>query len=110
MSPIATPYVAFDVSKRTLQVEGPCRESQGKIQNEAAAIMRELRRLRRLYPALHLVCEATGGYERVLVRAAQTLEIPLTFADPWEGRHFAMGLGWLEKSDPIDAGIIRRHA
>jgi len=110
MSSIATPYVAFDVAKRTLQFEGPCRSSTGKILNQAAVLVRELTRLHQLYPTLHLICEPTGGYERLLLATAHALAIPITLVDAWKVRHFALGLGWLEKSDPIDAGLLRRYA
>ncbi len=110
MSSLATPYVAFDVSKRTLQFDGPCRQSTGKIPNQAEPLVRELQRLRARYPALQLVCEPTGGCERLLLATAQALQIPLTLVDAWKVRHFAFGLGWLEKSDPIDAALLRRYA
>jgi transposase len=110
MSSIATPYVGFDVSKRTLQFEGPCRRSTGKISNQPEPLVRELKRLRELYPALHLVCEPTGGCERLLLATAHALQIPITLVDAWKVRHFALGLGWLEKSDPLDAALLRRYA
>jgi transposase len=110
MSSIAIQYVAIDVSKRTLQFEGPCPHSTGKMPNEAAALVRELSRLHKLYPALHLVCEPTGGYERLLLATAHGLGLPITLVDAWKVRHFALGLGWIEKSDPIDAALLRQYA
>lgn len=110
MSAIAIPYVAFDVSKRTLQFDGPCRQSTGKVPNQAEPLVRTLQRLRALYPTLQLVCEPTGGCERLLVATAHALQLPLTLVDAWKVRHFALGLGWLEKSDPIDAALLRRYA
>src|SRR4051812_45037676 len=110
MSAIATPYVGFDVSNRTLQCAGPCLQSTGKVRNQAEPLVRELQRLRALYPALHLVCEPTGGCERLLLATAHALQIPITLVDAWKVRHFALGLGWLEKSDPIDAALLRRYA
>ena len=110
MSLVTTPYVGIDVSKLTLQLEGPCARSTGQIANEPVTVQRELTRLRTLYPNLHLVCEATGGYERLVLATAHALAIPITLADPWKVRHFAMGLGWLEKSDAIDAGVLRKYA
>jgi transposase len=110
MSSLAIPYVAFDVSKRTLQFEGPCRQSTGKVANQAESLGRLLQRLRALYPGLHLVCEPTGGCERLLLATAHALQLPITLVDAWKVRHFALGLGWLEKSDPLDAALLRRYA
>jgi transposase len=110
MSSSATPYVAFDVAKRTLQFEGPCRRSTGRVPNQAAALVRTLTQLRQLHSALHVVCEPSGGCERLLVATARGLGIPVTLVDAWKARHFALGLGWLEKSDPLDARLLRRYA
>lgn len=54
--------------------------------------------------------EATGGYER---RAfAQLLEqgLPVAILNPRAVRQFAQSMGWLEKTDRIDAGIIAWYA
>lgn len=110
MSSTAIAYVACDVSKATLQFAGPCRASTGKSLNQASAVLREVKRLHQLYPQLHLVCEPTGGYERLLLATAHALKVPITLVDAWKVRHYALGLGWLEKSDPIDAELLRRYA
>jgi transposase len=110
MSSCTIPYVACDVSKRTLHFAGPCRQSTGQIPNQADTLVRQLTRWRALYPGLHLVCEPTGGCERLLLATAHALQIPITLVDAWKVRHFARGLGWLEKSDPIDAALLRRYA
>jgi transposase len=110
MSPVAIPYVGFDISKQTLQFEGPCRQSTGQMRNEPAVLVRQLAALRQLHPGLHLICEPTGGYERLLVTTAHALGLPVTLVDAWKVRHFALGLGWLEKNDRIDAAVLRRYA
>jgi transposase len=110
MSPLATSYLACDVSKRTLQFDGPCAQTTCQIANHSTAVLPALRHWHQLHPGLHLICEPTGGYERVLRAAAQVLEIPITLVDPWKNRHFALGLGWIEKSDRIDARLLRQYA
>ncbi|WP_442511807.1 IS110 family transposase [Novipirellula sp. SH528] len=55
-----------------------------------------------------VVCEATGGYEHVVVDAMHEAGIPVCVANPRQVRDFAKGHGYLEKSDAIDARIIRR--
>lgn len=56
----------------------------------------------------HIVCEATGGYERPLVAAAVLAGIPISVIQPQRVRSFAKSLGRLAKSDPIDAAMLSR--
>ena len=55
-----------------------------------------------------VVCEATGGYEHLVVDAMHQAGIAVCVANPRQVRDFAKGHGYLEKSDSIDAWIIRR--
>ena len=55
-----------------------------------------------------VVCEATGGYEHVVVDAMHEAGVPVGIANPRQVRDFAKGHGFLEKSDVIDARMIRR--
>jgi transposase len=109
MSSNAIVHLGVDVSKATLQFDGPCRRSTLVTSNHPGAISALLRSLRTLYPQLHVVCEASGGYERPLVATAQALGVACSIVDPWRVRHFARGVGILEKTDPIDAALLRRY-
>ena len=60
-------------------------------------------------PAL-LVCEATGGYERVLMQTSARLGVRLRRAHPSRVRAFARATGRLAKTDPLDADILARFA
>lgn len=55
-----------------------------------------------------VVCEASGGYEHVLVDALHEAGIAVCIANPRQVRDFAKGHGYLEKNDTLDALIIRR--
>lgn len=57
-----------------------------------------------------LVVEATGGYERELVYAAQDAGIEIALCNPRQTRDFAKGIGQLAKTDRIDAGVLARFA
>ena len=103
-------YIAFDVSKDTLQLQGPDAGATGQIANTATIVLSTLKRLHRLHPGLHVICEPTGGYERLLVQGAHALGLPVTMVDAFKARHFALGLGWLEKNDRLDAALLRRYA
>lgn len=50
--------------------------------------------------------EATGGYERQPFALLWAQEIPVAIVNPRAVRQFAQGMGLLEKTDRIDAGVI----
>ncbi|MGH8538749.1 MAG: IS110 family transposase, partial [Gammaproteobacteria bacterium] len=63
-----------------------------------------------------IVLEATGGYERGLAVALQEAGLPLAIVNPRQARDFARALGYLAKTDRIDAralaelaGVLDRH-
>jgi transposase len=62
-----------------------------------------------LRPALVAV-EATGGYELELVLALAAARLPFAVANPRQVRDFARGIGRLEKTDKVDAGVLAYFA
>lgn len=102
-------HLGIDVAQATLQFAGPCARSTTVIPNQARALEKLLGALRETYPNLHLIFEATGGCERLLLATAHALGVPFTLVDPWRVRHFARALGLLEKTDAIDAVVLRRY-
>jgi transposase len=57
-----------------------------------------------------IVVEATGGLERPLLQALLEANLPVHLANPKHVRYFALSLGILAKTDPIDAHVIERYA
>ncbi len=53
-----------------------------------------------------VVMEATGGYERLPFGLLWQQNIPVAIVNPRAVRQFAEAMGFLEKTDAIDAGII----
>jgi transposase len=53
-----------------------------------------------------VVMEATGGYEKLPFRLLWASGIAAAIANPRSVRRFAEAMGLLEKTDPIDAGVI----
>jgi transposase len=96
-------YFGVDVCKDSLQFHGA--SAQGALANNALG---QRRLLARLPKEAHLVCEASGGYERALVSAAHRAGIPLSVVNPRQVRDFARGVGRRAKSDPIDAEMLAR--
>ena len=91
-------YFGVDVAKASLDFHGP--KLQGQVSNDPKG---QRRLLARLPMHAHLVCEASGGYERALVAMAHKVGIAVSVVNPRQVRDFARGLGRLAKTDRIDA-------
>ena len=57
-----------------------------------------------------VVIEATGGYERGLVRALQLAGVTVARVNPRQARDFAKSMGVLAKTDQVDARVLRDFA
>jgi transposase len=101
-------YIGVDVAKATLQIDDSERRIAASVDNEDQQIADQIIALIDSSTQTLVVCEATGGYERKLTAAMHQAGIPVVVANPRQVRDFAKGHGIIEKSDPIDASIIRR--
>lgn len=57
-------------------------------------------------PGAHIICEATGGYERAVVAALHAAQMLVSVINPARVRQFARASGKLAKTDPIDAAVL----
>lgn len=96
-------YVGLDIAKATLQLHLQGR--QHALPNSAEG-HRKLVTLLRAVPDAHVVCEATGGYERAVVAALQAADLPVSVLNPAHVRHFALAQGRRAKNDPLDATVL----
>lgn len=97
--------VGIDVAKHSLEWSAG---SEGKIEharNEPRSIAQLVRRLVTLDPE-RLVVESTGGYERSLVQKLAEAGLPVVVVNPRRVRSFGEGLGFLAKTDAIDARLL----
>jgi transposase len=58
----------------------------------------------------NMVCEATGGYERVLMRVASEVGAPLRRVHPNRARAFGQATARLARTDPLDARTLSKFA
>ena len=97
--------VGIDVSKHNLEWScGP----EGTIQhtrNEPRPIASLVRRIVRLDPD-RIVVESTGGYERGVVQKLAEAGLPVVVVNPRRVRSFGEGMGFLAKTDAIDARLL----
>lgn len=98
-------YVGIDVSKHQLEwVANP--DARVEIaRNEPRAIDELVRRLVLQQPE-RVLLESTGGYERRLVLMLAEASLPVVVVNPRRVRSFAIGMGYLAKTDAIDARIL----
>jgi transposase len=102
-------FVGIDVSKARLDIAlRPCGATES-LPNDEAGTMALVNRLRAVKPVL-IVLEATGGIERLVVRALAAAELPVIVANPRHVRDFAKATGQLAKTDRIDAHVLARFA
>ncbi|MDE2960417.1 MAG: transposase, partial [Chloroflexota bacterium] len=55
------------------------------------------------------ICEATGGYETLLVETLRQAGIPVHIAHPNPVRDFARACGYQAKTDRLDAVVLSRY-
>ena len=95
-------YIGVDVSKAHLDVASDLATQRHPNQPAAIAAW-----IKKLPPQCHLIVEATGGYERPLVRACHRAGRPISVLNPARVRCFARARGSLAKTDAIDAAVLR---
>jgi transposase len=98
-----------DVSGETLDCrlgqDGPWLETE-----RTAAGIGRLARFCREHAVELVVMEATGGYERMVFSLLWEAGIACAIVNPRSVRRFAEAMGFLEKTDRIDAGLIAWYA
>lgn len=99
--------VGIDVSKASLDVAFGLETPVQRFPNEPKghrAIVRALAK----HPAARVIIEATGGYERSIVRHLHDRALPAVRVNPRQVRDFARATGILAKTDAIDARVLVR--
>lgn len=96
-------YAGLDIAKASLQLHLQSKSSD--LANTAKGHARLIKRLAAV-PGIHVICEATGGYERAVVAALHAASIAVSVINPARVRQFARASGELAKTDPIDAALL----
>ena len=96
-------YAGLDIAKASLQLH-----LQGQFFDFANSPEGHAQLCKRLavVPGVHVICEATGGYERAAVAALHVGSVPVSVINPARVRYFARASGILAKTDPIDAAVL----
>lgn len=101
-------YCGIDVAKQTLDaflLGRHCHET-----NDPEGWSRLIAWVVGIDPKAAIACEATGGYERAMIRAFRKAGHFTHVLQPVRVRKFAESIGCLAKTDKIDAEVIARFA
>lgn len=108
-------YVGVDVSKIHLDIHiNNIENGNIQLENTKSGIEGLMKTLQDLQQKGHniclVICEATGGYEKVLSIMLQTSGLPIHVVHPNKVRNFAKATGKFAKTDKIDAKILSEFA
>ena len=103
---MTTIHTGLDIAKLNLQLH-----LAGRIHDlpNTAAGHRHLLKLLAAQPGVHVLCEATGGYERDVAAALQQARVPVSVLNPARVRNFARAQGQRAKTDHIDAAVLTAY-
>ncbi len=101
--------VGIDVSKATLDIAASSAIAQFSVANDADGFDSIIAELRKHTVALVLM-EATGGLEAAVACALQAEGFELAVVNPRQARDFARAMGYLAKTDRIDARALAQMA
>lgn len=102
-------FVGVDVCEAKLDVALSSAREGASFANDPRGIGRLLGWLTSLDRTL-VVVEATGGLEACLVSALHKAEVAVAVVNPRQVRDFARAVGFLAKTDRIDAGVLALFA
>lgn len=106
-APSAMPRVlGCDVGKDEITVFDNAADKHAKVANTPAAIKAFVKKQD---SGVLLVCEATGGYEILLLQAATAAGLQAVRADPAKSAAFARSLRPHGKNDKIDAAMLAQY-
>lgn len=101
--------VGIDVSKATLDIAANCDVTQCTVSNDSDgfdAIIAELSK----HSVVLILMEATGGLEAAVACSLQAEGFDVAVINPRQVRDFARAMGYLAKTDRIDARVLAQMA
>lgn len=102
-------FVGVDISKDSLDVCFLPENKHFKVQNDALGLKKMIQNLSE-YDVKRIVCEASGGYEALLIRALSQTNYPIWLIEPKRIKAFIASEGIKAKTDKIDAKMIALFA
>ena len=101
-------YIGADLCKESIDLFIPTSGSH-QLPNTPRGHAKLITLLQNVDGNIHLICEATGGYERELLLALSAATLPCSLINPRQARDFARAKGILAKTDKIDAQVLSAY-
>ena len=100
-------YIGMDISKMTLDLSGNIQavRQRHQFEHNKKGHLQLVKWLGSSGP-VHVICEATGGYEAAVVNALHRADIKVSVVNPLRVRFFAKSNGLLAKTDRIDSDLL----
>jgi len=109
MTNVSKTHVGVDISKKTLDIHILSIGKSFKIKNGKSDIGRMIKGLAE-YKAVQVTCEATGGYEKLLIQLLKRHNVSFWIVDPRRIKGSIIASGCKSKTDKIDAKKIAEFA
>ena len=102
-------FAGIDVSKDDLEAQLASKDAGINCPNTATGFLLLIDWLKS-HQVRCVLLEATGGYERQVMKALQAADLEVVRINPSRARSFARALGLQAKTDPIDAKLLAHFA
>lgn len=100
----------MDISKQTFDVYRLPGDKHYTYQNDKKGFEAFIQVLKRLKGQALIVCESTGGYEIPLAQKLHEKDFKMVIMNPRKIRDFGRAMGFLAKTDKLDAKLIALFA
>ncbi len=98
--------IGIDVSSKKLDLSDSQEKLSSCIDNSVDAIEKMIKKLTEPEKTL-VVCESSGSWENILVDMLHEANVHVAVVNPRQTHYYAKAHGYLEKTDKIDAKVIR---
>lgn len=99
--------IGIDVASKKLDISDSLGKLAAVIDNTPEAIQSKLIKKLTDPEKTLVVCESSGGCEDVMVELLHAAKVNVAVVNPRQTHHYAKAHGYLEKTDAIDAKVIR---
>jgi transposase len=106
---LAKIFVGVDVSKDNLDIFFRPLNHHFRARNDINGLSEILKKLSE-YDPIRIVCESSGGYEKLLIRTLSQAGYPIWLVEPKRIKSFIASDGIKAKTDKIDASMIALFA
>lgn len=102
-------HLGLDIAKESFELSPHPQIKTLRFSNDPSGCRRLVKALSALKHSVHIICEATAGYENRIMHTLHQAGILVTCMNPRRVRDFARAKGRLAKTDRIDALVLAQY-